>query len=68
MWADAILVANCDKKGIKGYVGSNTLMEMGLAFHLDKPIYLLNSMPEMGCKEEILGMQTIILNHKLEKI
>lgn len=68
VWADAILVTNYDKKGVVGYVGSNTLMEMGLAFHLDKPIYLLNAIPEIGCKEEILGMQAVILNGKLEEI
>ena len=33
-WSDAILVANYDKNDVKGYIGGNTLMEMGLAFFL----------------------------------
>ena len=31
VWSDAILVTNYDKNNIKGYIGGNTLMEMGLA-------------------------------------
>jgi nucleoside 2-deoxyribosyltransferase len=38
--ADVILVLNYDKNGIANYVGGNTLMEMGVAFWLKKPIYL----------------------------
>ncbi len=40
--SDAILVANIEKKGIKGYIGGNTFLEMGFAFVLNKPIYLLH--------------------------
>jgi len=67
-WADAILVANYDKKGIKGYIGGNTLMEIGLAFFLKKKIYLLNQVPDLPYKEEILGVEPIILNGDLTKI
>lgn len=67
-WSDAILVANYDKKNIKGYIGGNTLMEMGLAFFLKKKIYLLNQVPELPYKEEILGVKPIILNGNLTKI
>jgi len=42
-WGDAILVLNYDKNNIKGYIGGNTLMEIGIAFFLKKKIYLLNS-------------------------
>jgi hypothetical protein len=66
--ADAILVANYDKNGIKNYIGANTLMEMGLAFHLRKPIYLLNPIPEISYKEEILGMKPIVINNDLTNI
>ena len=66
--ADAILVCNYDKNGIAGYVGANTLLEMGLAFHLRKPIYLLNAIPEVSYKEEILGMQPIVIDGDLERI
>ncbi len=62
VWAEAILVLNYEKKGVPGYVGANTLLEMGLAMYLDKPIYLLHPIPEMDSKEELLGMKPIILN------
>lgn len=68
VWADAILVLNYPKNNIDGYIGANTLIEMGLALHLDKPIYLLNPIPKIAYKEEILGMQPIIINGNLTKI
>lgn len=67
-WSDAILVTNYDKNDVKGYIGGNTLMEMGLAFFLKKKIYLLNEVPELSYKEEILGVKPIILNGDLTKI
>ena len=67
-WADAILVTNYDKNDIKGYIGGNTLMEMGLAFFLKKKIYLLNQVPELSYKEEILGLKPIVINGDLLKI
>lgn len=66
--SDAILVANYDKNNIKGYIGGNTLMEMGLAFFLKKKIYLLNQVPELSYKEEILGMKPTVINGNLSKI
>jgi len=67
-WSDAILVCNYDKKGISGYIGANTLLEMGLAMYLRKPIYLLNQIPEIDYKEEILGMRPIVINQDLDLI
>lgn len=67
-WAEAVLVLNYDKRNISNYIGANTLMEMGLALHLNKKIYLLNQIPEIQCKEEVLGMQPIILNGNLDNI
>jgi len=66
--SDAILVLNYDKNNVPNYVGSNTLMEMGVALWLDKKIFLLNPIPEIGAKEEILAMKPIILNGNLEMI
>ncbi|MFA6160706.1 MAG: hypothetical protein WCT54_02340 [Patescibacteria group bacterium] len=60
-WADAILVLNYSKNGIDGYIGANTLLEMGLAFHLKKPIYLLHQIPTISYKEEILGMKPEVI-------
>ena len=68
VWSDAILVLNYDKNNIEGYIGANTLMEMGLAFYLKKPIYLLNSIPEISYKEEILGVKPTIINGDISKI
>ena len=36
---DAVLVVNADKKGIKNYIGGNTLLEMGFAHVLNKKLY-----------------------------
>jgi hypothetical protein len=56
-WADAIVVVNPEKRGIAGYIGGNTLMEMALAFYLKKPIFLAHAVPDLGYREEIMGMQ-----------
>ncbi len=66
---DAILVVNEKKNDIDGYIGGNTLMEMAIAFHYKKPIYILNPISEkLGWKEEVFGMQPIFLNGNLKKI
>lgn len=62
-WCDAILVLNYDKNGVEGYVGANTLMEMGLALYLGKSIYLINEIPELPYKEEILGMKPVVIKN-----
>ena len=41
-WCDAVLIINEEKRGITGYVGGNTLIEIGTAFYLKKKIYILN--------------------------
>ena len=66
--SDAVLVANYDKKGIKNYIGGNSFLEIGFAFILKKPIYLINEIPEMGYKDEIEAMQPIILNGDFSKV
>jgi hypothetical protein len=67
-WSDAVLILNYDKNNIKNYIGANTLIEMGLAFHLNKELFLLNDIPEISYKEEILGMKPIVIRQELEKI
>lgn len=60
---DAILVLNYEKNGMNGYIGSNVLMEMGIALHLNKKIFILNPPDEwFSSKEEILGTLPIVLN------
>lgn len=67
--ADAILVLNYDKKGIKNYIGGNTFLEMGWAYVLKQKIFLLNPMPEgLIYDTEIIAMNPIILDGDLSKI
>jgi predicted RNA-binding protein with PUA domain len=66
--SDAILVVNEDLNNIKGYIGGNSFLEMGFAHVLDKKIFLLNEIPEMGYKDEIVAMKPIVLNNYLEEI
>lgn len=67
--SDAILVVNSKKKGINGYIGANALMEMAIAFHYKKPIYLLNRIENnFWFKEEILGMFPIFLDGKIDNM
>lgn len=67
--ADAILVINNKKHGVEGYIGGNVLMEMGLAFHYDKPIFILNKIDKHSpFTEEIFAMLPIFLDTQLEKI
>lgn len=66
--SDAVLVANVVRKGIEGYIGGNSFLEMGFAFVLNKPIYLLHKIPELGYQDEIKAMTPIILNGDFSKI
>lgn len=67
--ADAVLVANYDKHGIKHYIGGNTLMEIGFAHVLNQKIFLLNPVPDIPYyTSEIEAMQPVILNGDLRKV
>lgn len=66
--ADAILVLNFDKRGIKNYIGGNVFLEMGFAHIINKKIFLLNDVPDIFYKDEIKAMQPIILNGDFNKI
>jgi hypothetical protein len=66
---DAILVLNYEKRGIQNYIGGNVLMEMAIAFHLKKPIFIMNELPtESAFEEEIKGMLPVVLHGKLEDL
>jgi len=67
-YAEAILVLNHAKKGIKGYVGGNTFLEMGYAFGLGKKIYLLYPVPKMDYYTEMEAMQPTVLNGNLKML
>jgi len=65
---DAILVLNGERHGVLNYIGGNTFLEMGFAHVLNKKIFLLNPIPEIGYKDEIVAMQPTILDGDLSKI
>lgn len=65
---DAILLVNIERKGIEGYIGGNSFLEMGFAHILNKPIYLLHKIPDMIYKDELEAMTPILLDGDLSKI
>jgi len=66
--SDAILVVNVNKKGIKNYIGGNTFLEIGFAYVLDKKIFLLNPIPEVSYKDEVISCNPIVIKKDLDKI
>ena len=67
--ADAVLVLNYDKHGIKNYIGGNTLMEIGFAHVLNQKIFLLNPIPDMPhYKSEIEAVKPTVINGDLTLI
>ncbi len=64
--SDAILVVNCDKNGIKNYIGGATFAEIMLAYHKNKKIFFLNPIPTHEnlsiLRDELETVQPIILN------
>ena len=66
--SDTVLVVNPEKKGIKGYIGGNTFLEMGFAHILGKKLYCLYPLPKMPYTAEIIAFKPVILNGNLNKI
>ena len=67
--SDAILVLNYDRKGIKNYIGGNTLMEIGFAHVLNKQIFLMNPIPDIEYyRSEIEAVSPVIVEQDLNKI
>lgn len=68
-WCDAVLIANYEKRGVAGYVGGNTLIEIGVAFYLGKKIFILNPISsDLSYKQEIIAMQPKMLAGNLALI
>lgn len=59
---DAVLVVNPEKRGVQGYIGGNTFIEMAFAHVLNKKLYVLYPLPELSYSSEILAMQPTVLN------
>jgi len=67
--ADAVLVLNYDKNGVRNYIGGNTLMEIGFAHVLNQKIFLLNPIPEIPYyKTEVEAMKPVIIKGDLKLI
>jgi hypothetical protein len=66
--SDAIIVINEEKNGVKGYIGGNAFLEIGFAYVLGKKIFLLNDIPNLPIKDEIIAMKPIVLNGDLSQI
>lgn len=67
--ANAVLVLNLDKHGIKHYIGGNTFLEMGFAHVLNQKIFLYNPVPDMPYyKTEIEAMKPIVINGDLSQV
>jgi hypothetical protein len=66
--SDRVLIANFDKKDQKNYIGGNALIEMAFAHINEKPLYILNEIPENSYTDEILAMKPIVLHGNLEGV
>ncbi|OGF27970.1 hypothetical protein A2303_06215 [Candidatus Falkowbacteria bacterium RIFOXYB2_FULL_47_14] len=66
--ADAVLIVNETKNGIKDYIGGNAFLELGYGHALRKKTFILNGIPDMIYTDEILAMQPVILNGDINKI
>jgi len=66
--SDAIYLANYDKNNIGGYIGGNSFLEMGLAFDLELPIFLLNDIPQISYREELIALQPIVIGENWQKL
>lgn len=65
---DAILVLNFEKHGQPNYIGGATFLEIFRAFDANKKIFLYNPIPEGMLKDELLGMNPVVINGDLNKI
>ena len=68
---DAILVLNYPKHGLDGYIGAATLMEIGLAYHFGKKIFLLYPPPglhQARYSHELAIIGPTVLNGNLSLI
>jgi len=69
--SDAVLILNYPKNNINGYVGTASLMEIGVAHHLNKKVFLLFHLPNRSkyrWVHEVRIIQPIILDGKLSMI
>ena len=67
--SDALLVVNNTlKNGRKNYISGSSFLEMGFAHALGKKLFLLQGIPDVSYKDEILAMHPVVLDGNLSKI
>jgi hypothetical protein len=67
--SDALLIVNnAQKNGQRNYISGSSFLEMGFAHALGKKIFLLQGVPEVSYRDEILAMNPIVLKGNLSKI
>lgn len=67
--SDVVLVCNYTKNGIENYIGANSFAEMFTAYYFNKPIYVLNPLPDIPyINDEINSFGVKILNNDLNKL
>ncbi len=65
---DAILVLNMEKHGQQNYIGGATFLEIFRAFDSGKKVFLFNPIPDNIFRDELLGMNPIIIHGDLSLI
>jgi hypothetical protein len=66
---DAVLVLNFDKNDEANYIGGATFLEVYESFDMNKKIFFYNPLPDNKYfKDELVGMNPIIINKDLSKI
>lgn len=66
---DGVLIANYEKNGVKNYIGGNSFLEMGYAFSMNKPIFLVNPIPAIEYYyNEMVAMKPIVVGDNLKLI
>jgi len=62
---DAVLVINLEKNNQQNYISGATFTEIFMAYRMKKRIFMFNDIPESNFKDELTGMNPIILNGDL---
>lgn len=68
MESDAIFAMNITKKNIPNYIWWGVFLEMAFAYVSDKKVFLLNPIPDMMYRDELVAMHPTIINGDLSKI
>ena len=68
-WAELILICNPEKRGIAGYIGANTFLEMGVSFFQGKQVVTVYDLAvESPFIEELRALQTRSLGGDLIRL